>query len=91
MDNEEQMMDRVKRILVKEFELDEKDLKPTALIYDELGFDSLDSVDLVVALEQEFKFKVVRNVDETKIKAIRQLKDVYSFILEKQGELKTAK
>ena len=88
MNNEEQMIERVKKILVKEFELEEKDLTPEALLYDELGLDSLDSVDLVVALEQEFKFKVVRNVDESKIRAIRTLKDVYDFILEKQKELK---
>lgn len=87
MNNEEQMIERVKKILVKEFELEEEGLTPEALLYDELGLDSLDSVDMVVALEQEFKFKVVRNVDEVKIKAIRTLNDVYDFILEKQKEL----
>lgn len=81
---EREIADRVKKIMVEEFELKEEILTPTASLYDELGLDSLDSVDLVVALEREFNFKVVRNLDEEKIRAIRQLKDIHEFIMEKQ-------
>ena len=86
--NEEQTMERLKTILIQEFELDEEDLTPTASLYDELGLDSLDSVDLIVALEKEFKFKVVRSADEPKILAIRQLSDLYDFIREKHNEMR---
>lgn len=85
--NELQIAERVKKIMIREFELKEEALKPDAQIYEELGLDSLDSVDLVVALEREFKFKIVRNLDEEKIRAIRQLKDIYDFIIEKQAAL----
>ena len=71
---------RVKKILIDLFELSEAELNDDASIYEELGLDSLDSVDLVVALEKEFDFKVVRNVDEEKIRSMRLLKDVYAFI-----------
>lgn len=81
---EQEIAERVKKIMVEEFELKEEILVPTASLYDELGLDSLDSVDLVVALEREFNFKVVRNLDEEKIRAIRQLKDIHEFIMEKQ-------
>jgi acyl carrier protein len=81
---EQEIAERVKKILVQEFELNEELLKPEAQIYEELGLDSLDSVDLVVALEHEFDFKISRNVDEAKIRAIRTLRDIYAFITEKQ-------
>lgn len=81
---EQDIANRVKKILIEEFELKEEELTPNASLYDELGLDSLDSVDLVVALEREFNFKVVRNTDEEKIRAIRQLRDIHDFIIEKQ-------
>jgi len=79
----DEIADRVKKILIDLFELSEEELSDDASIYEELGLDSLDSVDLVVALEKEFEFKVVRNVDEEKIRSMRLIKDVYAFIEEK--------
>ena len=87
---EQEIAERVKKILIKEFELKEEDLTPEASLYEELGLDSLDSVDLVVALEHEFKFKVVRNLDEEKIRSIRNLSDIHRFIIEKQNTLPQA-
>ena len=84
---EQEIAERVKKILIEEFELKEEELSPEASLYDELGLDSLDSVDLVVALEHEFKFKVVRNLDEEKIRSIRNLSDIHRFIIEKQKTL----
>ena len=84
---EQEIAERVKKILIEEFELKEEELTPEASLYDELGLDSLDSVDLVVALEHEFKFKVVRNLDEEKIRSIRNLSDIHRFIIEKQKTL----
>ena len=81
--NRDEIADGVKKILIDLFELSEEELSDDASIYEELGLDSLDSVDLVVALEKEFDFKVVRNVDEEKIRSMRLLKDVYAFIEEK--------
>lgn len=81
---EQEIAERVKKILINEFELKEEALTPEASLYDELGLDSLDSVDLVVALEREFNFKVVRNIDEEKIRSIRNLRDIHRFIIDKQ-------
>lgn len=79
----QEISDSVKEILVDLFELDEKEVIPDASLYEELGLDSLDSVDLVVALEKKFEFKIVRNTDEEKIRKIRLVKDIHSFIIEK--------
>jgi len=44
-------------------------------------------VDLVVALEKEFQFKINRERDEEKIRAIRTLTDIVGFIEAKQAEV----
>jgi acyl carrier protein len=73
-------MERVRKVLIEEFELKAEDLTPAATLYEELGLDSLDSVDMVVALEKEFGFKVVRAVDEEKIRAIRDVAALCGFV-----------
>jgi len=47
----------------------------------------LDSVDMVVALEKEFGFKVVRAVDEEKIRAIRDVAALCDFVEYKMENL----
>ena len=46
--------DRVKEIIAKELEVDAKQLSPEAKFIEDLGADSLDIVELVMALEEEF-------------------------------------
>ena len=45
---------RVKEIVAKELEVDVKQLTPEAKFIEDLGADSLDIVELVMALEEEF-------------------------------------
>jgi len=80
-------MERVRAVLIEEFELKAEDLAPAASLYEELGLDSLDSVDMVVALEKEFGFKVVRAVDEEKIRAIRDVAALCDFVEYKMENL----
>jgi len=82
-----EIMEKVKKILAQEFELEPAQLSPEANLYVDLGLDSLDSVDLVVALEKEFQFKINRERDEEKIRAIRTLTDIVGFIEAKQAEV----
>jgi len=80
MTKREKIQEVVKSVLVDEFELEEDDLIPDANLYSDLSLDSLDSVDLVVALEKAFNFKISREEDEERIRAIRTLNDIYDFI-----------
>jgi acyl carrier protein len=80
---EQEIIERIKNILVEEFEVDEDIIKAESNLYEELELDSLDSVDLVVALENEFQFKVDRTKDEEKLRQMRTLKDVTGFIQSK--------
>ena len=55
----------------------------TANLYEDLGLDSLDSVDLIVCLENEFKFKVDRVKDGQRLKEMHLVKDILEYINEK--------
>lgn len=76
----EAIHEKVKCVLIDEFELEESDITPDANLYEDLELDSLDGVDLVVALEKEFNFKISREDDEERIRAIRTISDIYDFI-----------
>jgi len=72
---------RVNLILVEEFELEEGALSPEARLFEDLELDSLDSVDLVAALEREFLVRIDRQASEETIRAMRALQDVYDFVI----------
>jgi acyl carrier protein len=71
---------KVNGILEDEFEVDGDLLTPEATLYEELDLDSLDAVDLIVALEREFSITIDRKNAEKRIREIRTLVDVYDFI-----------
>jgi acyl carrier protein len=64
------------RILEEDFEIDAALLKPEASLRDDLDLDSLDGVDLIVAIEKQFHFRV----DEEEARSIRTLNDIYASI-----------
>jgi acyl carrier protein len=84
---DEQILEVIQEIFVKEFECAKEDVKHEANLYEELGLDSLDSVDLIVALENKFKFKVNRVKDESVLKEIRTIRQVIDYIKVKEREL----
>ena len=50
--------DKVKEIIVDQLGVDEKQVNPNASFIDDLGADSLDTVELVMALEEEFDIEI---------------------------------
>jgi acyl carrier protein len=48
------VFDRVKKIVVEQLGVEEEEVVPSASFVDDLGADSLDLVELVMALEEEF-------------------------------------
>jgi acyl carrier protein len=53
-----EIFDKVKSIIVERLSVDEKDVKNEASFIDDLGADSLDTVELVMALEEEFGLEI---------------------------------
>ncbi len=61
--------DRVKEIIAKELEVEAKQLTPDAKFIEDLGADSLDIVELVMALEEEFGIDIP-DEDADKLKTV---------------------
>jgi acyl carrier protein len=61
--------DRVKEIIAKELEVESKQLTAEAKFIEDLGADSLDIVELVMALEEEFGIDIP-DEDADKLKTV---------------------
>lgn len=74
---EQEIIDKVNNVFITAFEIDESEIKADAHIFEDLGLDSLDIVDLVVELQKAFGVKIR---DEEQVREIRTLGDIYGFI-----------
>jgi acyl carrier protein len=54
----EEIIARVKKVVVEQLGVEEKDVKVESSFVDDLGADSLDAVELVMALEEEFDCEI---------------------------------
>lgn len=81
---EQEIAEMVNEILEEYFEIERERLLPQMNIFEDLELDSLDIVDLVVAMQKRFDVKIR---DDERIKSIRTLEDIYRFVatLEKEG------
>lgn len=52
------MDERVKKIIAEQLGLEEEDVTPEASFVEDLGADSLDTVELVMAFEEEFGIEI---------------------------------
>ena len=59
-----QTFDRVKKVIVEQLGIDEAEVKPEASFIQDLGADSLDTVELVMALEEEFGIEIPDEIAE---------------------------
>ena len=66
--------ERVKKIVVEQLGVKEDEVKEDASFVDDLGADSLDTVELVMALEEEFETEIPDD-DAEKITTVRQAID----------------
>ncbi|MBU0477897.1 acyl carrier protein [bacterium] len=82
MDKQE-IIDKINRVFEESFEIKKEKLLPQANIFEDLGLDSLDVVDLVVALQQKFGIKIR---DDQRLRNIRTLEDIYKFVLTLKDE-----
>lgn len=63
--------ERVKKIIVEQLGVNEAQVTPEASFVDDLGADSLDTVELVMALEEEFDIEIPDEAAE-KITTVQQ-------------------
>ena len=68
----EEIFDKLKAILSKEFEIEEDKITPTAKLGDDLELDSIDSIDLIVKMKDFIPGKV----DPAIFKTVKTMQDV---------------
>ncbi len=66
--------DKVKEIIVEQLGVDEGEVTPNASFVDDLGADSLDTVELVMALEEAFNLEIP-DEDAEKIRTVQDALD----------------
>ena len=71
-----EVADRVKKIVVEHLGVDESKVSDNASFIDDLGADSLDTVELVMAFEEEFNCEIPDDAAEK----ILTVKDAIDFI-----------
>lgn len=62
--------DKVRNIIIDELGVDELEVAPNARFIDDLGADSLDTVELIMRLEEEFGIEIA-DEDAEKIQSVR--------------------
>lgn len=78
----ENLEERVKKIIVEQLAVDAAEVTPQAQFVQDLGADSLDTVELVMALEEEFDVEIP-DEDAEKIKTVGE---AINYIKEKAGK-----
>ncbi len=76
------VFDKVKDIIADQLDADVDDITMEAVITDDLGADSLDVVDLVMSLEEEFDLEI----PDEEVENIKTVGDIVKFIEEKTAE-----
>jgi acyl carrier protein len=78
--------DRVKEIIVNQLNVSEEQVTPEASFLEDLGADSLDTVELIMAFEEEFSDEIDGEIPESDAEKLQTVGAVVSYIKEKAGE-----
>jgi acyl carrier protein len=69
-------IDKVKQIIIDQLGVEESEVTPTASFVDDLGADSLDRVELIMALEENFDLEIPDEQAET----LKTVQDAVDYI-----------
>lgn len=70
------ILEKVTEILVDQLDIDEDKINADASITDDLGADSLDVVDLIMSLEEEFNIEI----PDEEVENIKTVGDIVKYI-----------
>lgn len=84
-----EVLDRVRDLLVEQLGVDEGEVVPDASIVDDLGADSLDHVEIVMALEAEFELEIpdddVEGIASPRPFRDAKVSDLVAYIARRKG------
>ena len=72
-------LEQIKKILAEQFSMNEDDITMDTSFAEDIGADSLDLVELVMALEQEFDLEI----DDEEVENIKTVGDAVRYIKDK--------
>lgn len=81
--SEKTIEQRVRDIIVKQLNVNEEQATDAASFIDDLGADSLDTVELIMALEEEFKDEIKGDIPETDAEKLKTVGSVIEYIKSK--------
>lgn len=84
---DQEIIEQINGSLAEEFEFDQNEMTPDTTLFEDMGLDSLDVVDLVIVLETAFGMKIR---EEEAIRKIRTLGDIHTFVINKKRQLENA-
>lgn len=74
------LVERIKKIICEQLDVAEEDVVPSASFVDDLGADSLDQVELIMAMEEEFNVSIT-DEDAEKIVTVQNAIDYVNKVL----------
>jgi acyl carrier protein len=74
MPDTQNIRERLKKIIVDQLGVDESEVVPSASFVEDLNADSLDLVELIMSLEEEFKLQI-SDEDAEKITSVQEAED----------------
>jgi acyl carrier protein len=75
--NQQSALEIVKRYLSEQFEVPAADIKPKVHLFDDLGLDSVDALDLLGMLDKELSIPII----EEEVQKIRTVQDVVDYLI----------
>lgn len=73
------VFEKIKAILADQFDVDEDSITTETNIQEDLGADSLDVVDLMMSIEDEFEFEVA----DHELESVRTVGELVKFVEDK--------
>ncbi|MEM0965540.1 MAG: acyl carrier protein [Verrucomicrobiota bacterium] len=77
--------ERVKEIIVNQLNVNEEQVTPEASFLDDLGADSLDTVELIMAFEEEFKDQINGEIPESDAEKLQTVGSVVEYLKSKSS------
>ena len=81
----EELVTKITEIIVDQLNVNKEQVTPEASFVDDLGADSLDSVELMMALEEEFGDDIGGDIPDSDAEKLQTVGDVIKYITEKAG------
>lgn len=77
----EEILTRVVKVVADQLSVDASEIRPESSFQDDLGADSLDLVELIMAMEEEFDIKI----DDDAAQKIKTVQNAVEYISDNQG------